>query len=100
MEYTKSRMSGMVSDYQKMYDAIKNWNEESPPTKRLEDGTFYNEPGHYIYGMGWALGDMCFHGWVGDAAKNEMYHYELNKLKRNIEEKICGYIFANWYYYH
>ena len=55
MEYTKSRMSGMVSYYQKMYDAIKNWNEDSPPTKRLEDGTFYNEPGHYIYGMGWAL---------------------------------------------
>ena len=75
MEYTKSRMSGMVSDYEKMYDAIKNWNEASPPTKRLDDGTFYNEPGHYIYGMGWALEDMGFHGWVGDAAKNEVYHY-------------------------
>ena len=76
MEYTKSRMSGMVSDYEKMYDAIKNWNEASPPTKRLEDGTFYNEPGHYIYGMGWTLEDMGFHGWAGDAAKNEVYHYE------------------------
>lgn len=76
MEYTKSKMSGMVSDYKKMYDAIKNWDETSPPTKRLEDGTFYNEPGHYIYGMGWVLGDMGFHGWTGDAAKNEVYHYE------------------------
>ena len=54
MEHTKSKMSGMISDYQKMYETIKNWNESSPPTKRLEDGTFYNEPGHYIYGMGWA----------------------------------------------
>ena len=76
MEYTKSKMSGMVSDYQKMYDAIKNWNEASPPTKRLEDGTVYNEPGHYIYGMGWAIDDMGYHGWTGDAAKNEWHHYE------------------------
>lgn len=76
MEYTKSKMSGMVSDYQKMYDAIKNWNEASPPTKRLEDGTVYNEPGHYIYGMGWAIDDMAYHGWTGDAAKNEWHHYE------------------------
>ena len=66
MACTPSRMSGMISDYQKMYDTIKNWNEASPPTKRLEDGTYYNEPGHYIYGM----------GWTGDAAKNERYHYE------------------------
>lgn len=75
MEYTKSKMSGMISDYQKMYDAIKNWNEASPPTKVI-DGKAYNEEGHYIYGMGWALGDMGFHGWTGDAAKNENYHYE------------------------
>lgn len=76
MEYTKSKMNGMICNYQEMYDAIKNWNEASPPSKRLEDGTCYNEPGHYIYGMGWELGDMGCHGWTGDAAENEWHHYE------------------------
>ena len=66
----------MVTDYQKMYEVIKNWNEASPPTERLADGTFYNEPGHHIYGMGWAISEMPYHGWIGDAAKNEIYHYE------------------------
>ena len=68
MKYKKSNMSGMVSDYQKMYDAIKNWNE-SPPAGAVKNG-------YYIYGMGWAIGDMAYHGWSGEAAKNESYHYE------------------------
>lgn len=67
MEYTKSRMSGMVSDYQKMYDVIKNW-DESSFNKESKD--------HYIYGMGWVIGDMAYHGWTGDAAKNERHHYD------------------------
>lgn len=70
-----SQMSGMRDDYQKMYDDIKNWNEESPPTQFI-DGKSYNEPGHYIYRFGWVLSEMGFHGWTGDAAKNEWYHYE------------------------
>ena len=72
MEHTKSKMNGMVSDYQKMYDVIKNWNESFP----VIDGKSYNEEGHYIYGMGWAIDDMGFHGWSGEDAKNEVYHYE------------------------
>lgn len=28
MNYTKSRMSGAVEDYKKMYDVIKNWDEQ------------------------------------------------------------------------
>lgn len=75
MEYTKSNMSGMVKNYQKMYDTIKNWNEASPPTKVIDE-QIHNEEGHYLYGMGWAIGDMGYHGWSGDAAKNEIYHYE------------------------
>ena len=67
MEYTKSNMRGMVSDYQKMYDAIKNWNESSFG-KESKD--------HYLYGMGWSIGDMAYFGWTGDAAKNERHHYE------------------------
>ena len=68
MKYTKSNMSGMISDYQKMYDAIKNW-DESPSTIEVNGES-------YIYGMGWAIGDMGYHGWSGDAAKNEIHHYE------------------------
>lgn len=58
----------MISDYQKMYDTIKDWNE-SVPVGVVKDG-------YYIFGMGWAISDMGFHGWSGDAAKNEIHHYE------------------------
>ena len=71
----KSEMNGMIADYQKMYDAIKNWNEASSATSMI-DGKPYNEPGHYIYGMGWAIGDMGYHGWTDEAAKNEILNYE------------------------
>lgn len=56
-------------EYQKMYDAIFYWNE------RLDDTNDFHIT-HYLYGMGWVLGDMGFHGWEGDAAKNECYHYD------------------------
>lgn len=71
MEYTKSRMKGMVSEYQKMYDTIKNWNE-SPPAGPVTE--------HYLYSIGWSIGDMGYFGWTGDAAKNEVHHYE--EIKR------------------
>ena len=67
MSNTKSKMKGMVDSYQKMYDAIKNWNEEAPTGPSSE---------YYIYHMGWSIGDMGFFGWTGDVAKNEIYHYE------------------------
>lgn len=73
--YHKSRMSGAVADYQKMYNVIKNWNEASPPT-RFVNGEIYNEEGHHIYDMGWVIGDMVFHGWSDKAAENERHHYE------------------------
>lgn len=74
----KSRMSGMVSDYQKMYDAIKNWNE-APPAGEVKDG-------YYIYGMGWAIDDMPYHGWTGKNANNERYHYnEVRKAHKELK---------------
>lgn len=73
--FFKSRMSGAVTDYQKMYNAVKNWNEASPPT-RFNNGVIQNEEGHYIYDMGWAISDMAFHGWSDKAAENERHHYE------------------------
>lgn len=75
MEYRKSNMVGAVADYQAMYNAIKNWNESSPPTQFI-DGQCYNEPGHYIYNMGWSISEMPYFGWTGEALKNERYHYE------------------------
>ena len=67
MKHTKSNMKGMVDNYQKMYNLIKNWNEEASAGPLSE---------HYIYHMGWSIGDMGYFGWSGDAAKNEMHHYE------------------------
>ena len=75
MKYTKCRMVGMVEDCKWMYDCIKNWNEACPPTE-FKDGEVYNEPGHYIYGMAEGLGDAPYHGWEGDALKNERHHLE------------------------
>lgn len=63
----KSKMRGMISDYQKMYESVKNWNES---------GFHKESKDHYIYGMGWSIIDMAYHGWVGEAADNERYHYE------------------------
>ena len=85
MDYTKSRLSGAVEDYKKMYNVIKNWDEQPPPTE-YKDGKYYNEEGHYIYGIGYALQDMPFHGWIGAAAKNEWYHYEeIEKAYKNLK---------------
>lgn len=85
MNYTKSRMSGAVKDYKKMYDVIKNWDESPPPTE-YKNGKYYNEEGHYIYGIGYALQDMPFHGWTGVAAENELYHYKkVEKTYKNFK---------------
>lgn len=66
-KHPKSNMSGMIKDYQKMYDAIKNW-DESPLDNDSQDC--------YLYGMGWAIDDMAYHGWTGEPANNEKYHYK------------------------
>lgn len=75
MGIEKSNMTGMVADYQAMYDAIRNWNEASLPSE-VKDGKVYNEPGHYIYGMGWAIGDAPYHGWTGENLDRERHLYE------------------------
>jgi len=83
----RSNISGMVEDYQKMYDTIKNWNEPSPPSKVI-DGKVINEEGHYIYGMGWIIGDAPYFGWENDKLENEKYHYD-NVSKTYSEFKIA-----------
>lgn len=70
----KSRMSGMVHDYTEMFKDIMNWDTGDAESKYYQHGTHKvlgNERGHYLYNAGWALSDMGYHGWSGEAAENE-----------------------------
>ena len=67
-----SKMSGMVKDYNKMYDAIKDWNV-SPLDNR--DGE------HYIYSMGYTINDAAYFGFAGKELDDEKYHYH------NVQQK-------------
>lgn len=68
-----SRMSGMVKDYKNMYEIIKNWNERASSDS--------DEKSHYLYDMGWTIGDAPYHGYTGNNFENERYHY------KNVEQK-------------
>ena len=65
--YTKSIVKGMVDAYQEMYEIIKNWNEEAP------DGAV-NE--HYIYSLGYSLGDLDYFGFTEEDIHNEIHNYQ------------------------
>lgn len=71
MIHTKSNVLGIVENYQKMYNSIKNWSEPIP---------FGMYKGHYLESIGHTIDDTGYFGWTGDAAKNEIRHYkEVNK---------------------
>lgn len=59
--FPKSKMLGANNAYQKMYDILK------PIDDPDSNGA--------LYGLGWAMGDMPYHGWVGEAAKAENQTY-------------------------
>jgi len=61
-----SKMSGMVKDYNKMYETIKDWNESPIDNSEGE---------HYIYGMGYAISDAAYFGFTKKELDNERYHY-------------------------
>lgn len=72
-------MSGLYRDYVNMFKDIMNWDESNPESKYYQHGTHKvlgNERGHYLWNAGYAMGDMGFHGWDGDAAKNERDTYK------------------------
>lgn len=71
MKYTKSIVKGMRDNYREMYDVIKNWNEEAPAGPVNE---------HYIYVLGYALGDIGYFGFTEDETQNEIHHYQ--EIKR------------------
>lgn len=56
-------MRGTVKDCQKLYDEVKQWtrceNTDSSPLKNL------------VYGMGWAVSDLAYFGWQGEALNRE-----------------------------
>lgn len=61
--YSKSNMSGLVKDYQKVYDEIKNWNNFN--------NDLSSELAGIMYGMGYSLDDAPFFGWTGDKLNEE-----------------------------
>lgn len=68
-DYEYSMLYYIKGEYQRMYDVISCWDEDSSETNVTSSK-------HYLYGMGWAIGDIGFFGWRGEAADNERYHYE------------------------
>lgn len=80
---SKSRMSGMIQNYREMFKDIMNWNSFESESKYYQHGTHMvlgNERGHYLCDAGYALSDMGYHGWEGEAAKNEREIYEKIEL--------------------
>lgn len=71
----KSNMQGTVEIYQKMFKVLMDWGEPMGSHNDLySHGThriLENEEGHYIYDIGYIMGDMEYHGWIGDDAKSE-----------------------------
>jgi hypothetical protein len=62
--YQQSNMNGMVKDYKKIYDEIKNWNN-------IDDNENDNKLKGVIYGMGYAVGDAGYFGWKSNELTNE-----------------------------
>lgn len=80
----KSNMSGAYDIYRQMFKQIMWWDLSPKETGNtyFKDGTHQvlgNEDGHYLYDLGWSMGDMGYHGWSGPAAENECNIY--NKVE-------------------
>lgn len=52
-------MSGMFECYEKLYNEIVQWGYDCPKDNdsKLKE---------IIYGMGYSIGDMAYHGWTGE----------------------------------
>lgn len=106
----KSNMSGIYYDYREMFKKIMNWDTGDSDPRFYGHGThpvLGNQEGHYLYNIGWSLSDAPFHGWEGEALRNELtiyhkvqesYQYFLKSLAEAI-----GYEFPEdqdvWKYY-
>ena len=61
--FQKSNMVGTVKDCQKLYEEVRQWTRcEENDTSLLKQ---------IVYGMGWSVSDLAYHGWDGDNLKRE-----------------------------
>lgn len=93
----KTKMSGAFEDYLKMFKQVMYWGTSQMSSHYYQHGTHKvlgNEDGHYLYDLGWSISEMGYHGWSGDAAKNERdiynkvetaYYYLLKSLAEAID---------------
>lgn len=112
----KSRVSGLHEDAQKLYNELVQWynscKEEDEKAKELGyTGGFSPKDeqikkkaaemvwGHcspvkeVLWGMGWSLGDIGYHGWYGEAARNEhLSFHELEKAYWNLMSVLEQYL--------
>lgn len=70
----KTKMHGLFEDYRKMFKKIMHWDDDDCDPRYYAHGThpvLGNEDDHYIYSASYALGEAGWHGWSGEALKNE-----------------------------
>ena len=71
----KSNMTGALENYKKMFKEIMSWGEPMGnhcDLYKVTHPVLGNEEGHFIYNLGYDIGEMGYHGWVGEAAMNEV----------------------------
>ena len=84
--FQKSNMVGTVKDCQKLYEEVKQWTrceeDDTSPLKQI------------VYGMGWFVSDLAYHGWDGDNLKREQedLYAVMNAVKylQNVLEDVLG----------
>lgn len=59
----KSNMYGTIKDCQKLYNEVKQWNRYDNDDSSQNKGV--------VYGMGWAISDLAYHGYRGESLKRE-----------------------------
>ena len=76
----KTRMLGAYETYLKMFKKIMFWDISQRDVEKYENKAYKTpdnqDDNDYLYGLGWAMEDIGFHGWEGQAAKNEIENYD------------------------
>lgn len=112
----KSQVSGLHEDAQRLYKELVQWYKSCDEERQKADELGYMEGfspederikkkaaemvwGHcspvkeVLWGMGWALGDIGYHGWYGEAARNEhLSFHELEKAYWNLMSVLEQYL--------
>lgn len=76
---SKTRMTGPYNDYLEMFEQIMFWNAAQHKVEKYNNEKYKPQDIKncgYLYGLGWAISDMYYHGWQGEAAKNEQDIYD------------------------